>query len=92
MQHWTVAAAEVWEDLLDLPYGNFFDHYQDSKARKVKDLAAILVANDFNTNPTIDVQAHLADIKKLPLAELYTRIAAIYAAQGEKKREAPTSI
>jgi hypothetical protein len=89
MQHWTIEAAEVWEDLLDMPYGQFFDHYQDTKARRVKDLAAILVANDFNNDSTIDVKAHYQQIKKLPMETLYTRISAMYEqAPAAKKKTA----
>ena len=79
MQHWTIEAAEVWEDLLDLPYGQFFDHYQDTKARRVKDLAAILVANDFNNDNKLDVKAHYQEIKQLSMEEMYERIAQLYA-------------
>ena len=89
MQHWTIEAAEVWEDLLDLPYGQFFEHYQDTKARRVKDLAAILVANDFNNDNTIDVKSHYQEIKKQSMESLYTRIADLYKELPAKKKTVP---
>ena len=87
MQHWTLNTAEQWETLTGKPYGQFFESLKETEQRKVSDMAVLLVCEAYNSNPELNVEEELANIKRLTMEQIWEQISQIFGADTSKKKK-----